>query len=89
MTERWLVALLVLATARWWWVAFRALVSDLWVAGEPFESRESAPVPRRRGPFAVLVPGRTPLNRVLAFRGVARRVAARERWEAGFGRRGL
>ena len=83
----WIYALLALATARWWWSAFRALLADLQRAGEPLERP-----PVRDGlprPLPLEAESRTPLNRVLAFRGVARRVAARQRWEAGFGRRGL
>ena len=83
----WIYALLALLTARWWWSAFRALLEDVRRAGEPLEGP-----PVRDGlprPLPVGSESRTPLNRVLAFRGVARRVAARQRWEAGFGRRGL
>lgn len=83
----WIYALLALLTVRWWWSAFRALLEELRRAGEPLERppvREGLP-----RSLPVEAESRTPLNRVLAFRGVARRAAARQRWEAGFGRRGL
>jgi len=86
MLPDWLALLLAVLTARWWWALGAALLEDLRTASEPPEA-----LPRRpRVPPAPFVAGsRVPPNRVLAFRGVARRVAARGRWEAGFGRRGL
>ncbi|NOT29942.1 MAG: hypothetical protein HOP15_05775 [Planctomycetes bacterium] len=91
MGERWIYAALALATAHWWWAALAVLLRDLRAAGKQFESPHAlAPARAQRGHSAPIeVESRTPLNRVLAFRGVARRVAARQRWEGGFGRRGL
>lgn len=90
MGERWVYVALALATARWWWAVFVVLLRDLRAAGKTFESPQALASARaQRGHSApVGVESRTPLNRVLAFRGVARRVAARQRWEGGFGRRG-
>ena len=80
---------LALVTVRWWWPTLRALLADVDRAG----AREfPAAAPARhsvRTPPPLDGDARTPLNRVLAFRGVAQRVAARGRWQGGFGRRGL
>lgn len=89
------VLLLVVAalTVRWWWTAFATLLADLRVAGEVGGQEEATPARSPGLPEAVrgalLAREHTPLQRQLAFRGVARRVAARRRWEGGFGRRGL
>ena len=84
----WVPLLLIAFTWRWLLALARALRDDLLVA---MEAAEPEPVPPARHPLAapVVVDGHAPLNRVLAFQGVARRVRARRRWEAGFGRRGL
>ena len=87
----WLYLLFGLLTARWWTAALTTLVADVRAAGA--EAPLPRPVPvrvdRRAAPARLPEHGRVPPTRVLAFRGVARRVAARSRWEAGFGRRGL
>lgn len=83
------VSLVLLALT---WRGLRALAETLWAdLKASMDAPESEPAPRPRRPLAApaLVDGHTPLNRVLAFQGVARRVRARRRWEAGFGRRGL
>lgn len=76
-----------LLTVRWWWPTLRVLRGDLERAGGV-----PLPPPRsdlRHAPLPLSEDARAPLVRVLAFRGVARRVTARRRWQAGFGRRGL
>jgi len=75
--------------APWWAPLVRALLADVRrAADEPEALPRLAPRPLG-APRLVDADTKAPLNRVLAFRGVARRVAARRRWEAGFGRRGL
>jgi len=90
----WVYAALALVTVRWWWAAFATLVADVHTAGRTTGGAAGTataftPVVRPRGPRPVDPDARAPLNRVLAFRGVAHRVARRGRWQAGFGRRGL
>lgn len=84
----WPLTILALLALPWWWPLWRTLLSDLWTAaGEPHSAPPPSPA-LRLGPPAV-AGGRVPPNRLLAFQGVRRRVAARRRWEGGFGRRGL
>ena len=91
VSEVWILAALALLTVRWWWAVLAVLVLDLRVAGEPREHLPALPdrLHASSAPSGVSPATRAPLNRVLAFRGVEQRVAARQRWEAGFGRRGL
>jgi hypothetical protein len=85
-----LYLLLAALSAPWWLPLLRVLLADLRVAGEPDEDTVPRSASLRASPLrAVDADTRTPLNRVLAFRGVARRVESRRRWEGGFGRRGL
>ena len=87
MSSLWPLTLLALATVPWWWPVWRTLVDDLFAASEPDAARlPIAGAPLGPPPRAE---SRVPLNRLLAFQGVRRRVAARQRWEGGFGRRGL
>lgn len=74
-----------------WWPLFRTLLADISAAGELPEpdAPEASTRVRHLGLRAVDADSRAPLHRKLAFQGVARRVAARRRWEGGFGRRGL
>ena len=73
-----------------WLPLVRTLLADLSMAGEPPEELAPRPLAVRASPVrAIDADTRAPLNRVLAFRGVARRVESRRRWEGGFGRRGL
>lgn len=84
----WVPLVLIALTWRWLRALALALRDDLRASIESGEPE--APPPARRALAApALVDGHTPLNRVLAFQGVARRVRARRRWEGGFGRRGL
>ena len=81
---------LAVLSAPAWLPLVRALLDDLRVAGEPVEDDAPRPSALRASPVrAIDAETRAPLNRVLAFRGVARRVESRRRWEGGFGRRGL
>ena len=89
MPPDWLPLALVALTARWWWALGAALLEDLHRAAESPEALPDPPRISRSRPTRVGAGSRVPLNRVLAFRGVAHRVTARRRWEAGFGRRGL
>jgi hypothetical protein len=90
VSREWIYAALVVLSARWWWPLFQTLRVDLRRASDGFEAPPSVRRPDpRRAPAPLSVESRTPLVRVLAFRGVARRVAARRRWQGGFGRRGL
>jgi len=86
----WIFVVFALLTARWWWALGAALLEDVRAASDEVfvEPTVDSPFGPAR-PLPVGSHSRVPLNRVLAFRGVARRVAARGRWEAGFGRRGL
>lgn len=89
MSSAWLLALFALLTWRWWLPVGRALLEDLRAASEEPGAR---PLPRTGaplGPRPLAAESRVPPNRLLAFQGVRRRTAARRRWEAGFGRRGL
>lgn len=74
-------------TGRGWLAVFESLRADLRAAGP--DETERARVPAAARVALISDDATVPLQRVLAFRGVARRVAARRRWEAGFGRRGL
>lgn len=77
-------------SAPWWAPFVRALLADVKRAGDEPEAVAPRLAPRPlAAPRRIDADTRTPLNRLLAFRGVAQRVAARRRWEAGFGRRGL
>jgi hypothetical protein len=78
-----------LLTARWWWVLARGLWSDLRAAGSHYPALGRPEAPSTRLAPEVVDTSRVPLNRLLAFQGVPLRRAARRRWEAGFGRRGL
>jgi hypothetical protein len=89
VSSDWIALALAVLTARWWWAVGAALLEDLRKASEPFEALPERARVVRHGPMAVGERSRVPLNRVLAFRGVARRVSSRRRWEGGFGRRGL
>jgi len=92
MPPDWIVLALVVVTARWWWAVGATLLDDLRAVSEYSEAPSALPHEHsgNRWPrTVVLEDSRVPLNRVLAFRGVSRRRAARGRWEAGFGRRGL
>jgi hypothetical protein len=81
------IALVLLAaTWRWWRALAAAFLDDLRAATSPPEVRLEA---RADGTPASEPVRAAPVNRRLAFRGVARRRAARRRWQAGFGRRGL
>ena len=87
MLSVWLTLAFALVTARGCWAIATALVRDLQADSLPATDTEvllefQLGRPDQVGP-------RVPLNRILAFGGVARRVAARGRWQAGFGRRGL
>jgi hypothetical protein len=85
----WLWLVFLLLTARGLRAIGSTLLDDL-RADSPFLGVEASPDQSGQQPIAsVRARARVPLNRVLAFRGVARRVAARRRWEGGFGRRGL
>jgi hypothetical protein len=88
VTSAGILALLGVLLAPWWWPMGRALLEELAAASrEPLELSPRAARPPNGPP--VWNDGRVPPNRVLAFQGVRRRIAARRRWEAGFGRRGL
>ena len=85
-----LYAVLAALGAPWWLPLFRVLLADVAQAGRsPEAGRAPVIAPRMEARRAIDADTRAPLNRVLAFRGVARRVAGRSRWEGGFGRRGL
>lgn len=64
-----------------------ALLHDL-QADAPFVGAEESSADTLGPQARTSVPehSRVPLNRVLAFRGVSRRVSARRRWQGGFGR---
>lgn len=82
---------LAAGSAPWWWPLLTSLLREVSAAGEAHEGepqRKNVPA-LPRAVRAVAPETRTPLNRVLAFQGVGRRVSARRRWEGGFGRRGL
>jgi len=89
VTSDWIALALVVLTARWWWVLGAALLRDLEAASEPYGVLPATSEDSPSGRPTLDADSRVPLNRVLAFRGVARRVSARRRWEGGFGRRGL
>lgn len=90
MSSDWLVLALAALSARWLWVLGATLLRDLDAASGASVHVTVPPEDSTLGrPTVVEAHSRVPLNRVLAFRGVARRVRARRRWEGGFGRRGL
>jgi hypothetical protein len=80
---------LLLLTARWWLPLLAALLGDLRAASAASEAWTDPEGELTSRAAPARADSRIPLNRVLAFRGVARRVSARGRWQAGFGRRGL
>jgi hypothetical protein len=85
----WAYLALALLGARWWWPLWRTLRAELRAAAEPMAALTYRRVAPQRAPPPIAEESRVPPQRVLAFRGVARRVAARRRFEGGFGRRGL
>ncbi len=92
MPPDWITLALLLVTARWWWAIGATLLDDLQAVSGHSEALAELPDESsgsRWSRTVVYADSRVPLNRVLAFRGVPRRVQARRRWEAGFGRRGL
>jgi len=85
--KRALAAVLLVPLLPWAWRVVLGLWEELRQAAEPLDLPEiHGGIARPRRDF---LDTRAPLNRVLAFRGVAQRQRARSRWEAGFGRRGL
>jgi hypothetical protein len=90
VSDPWPLTLLALVLAPWWWPLAAALLADLRSAASDGSSTPLASARARVRLAPTLAPeGRVPVNRLLAFQGIERRVAARRRWEAGFGRRGL
>jgi len=92
MEARSSVLVLAVLSFPWWSKVLLSLCREVYSAAtppaEPIERpRALARTPRL--PSRANIESRTPLNRILAFRGLEQRTRERSRWQGGFGRRGM